>query len=111
MCCAPDNHNHIGIFYIDTKDLSMKKSSIKISSGFDKHVEIPKHDLTDKMTVNGYVRNTWKRKKYKAVRYPPSYLLQIIVHYYQNEILYLFKQDSLAKCKAIEVLNIDDIVS
>ena len=40
-----------------------------------------------------------------------SYLLQIIIRYYQNEILYSFKKVYLEKCTKIEVLNNDDIVS
>ena len=84
------------IYYLNTKTLDIKKSKIKIPnignniswSRFD--AVMPGHASSDKLTVEGYARAVWKGKGSENMRYPPSYLLQIIECYYKDEMVYLF---------------------
>ena len=66
---------------------------------------IARHTTLDKKMVIGFVRDLWKKAEFKKMRYPPYYLTNIIVRYYQNEVLYHLQTDKTIRC-----INMDDII-
>ena len=100
-------NDHKSIHFMDTNTRNIKTSKLLNPFGKkgmnigDIHAVIPKNDLR----VNGYVKNLWNGKKFDNIRYPPHYLLQIIVKYYsKNGVIYLFRGNDMVR------LNIDDIL-
>ena len=99
------------IFIVDTKTLRTRESKMllpKINdlSGF--RAIIPTwHKLMDDQAVNGYVRQIWKyNDEFDNIQCPPKYLIQLIVMYYEQEILYVFQRNyPVWKVLVDEILN------
>lgn len=93
------------VHYMDIDGLKLRKSSVKVPGNIYNNVVISKHTMTDQKMVNGYVRNLWKNKqRFRTMRYPPQYLIQIIVKFCQNEMLYAKQGNNIWK------INVDDIL-
>ena len=106
--------NVVDIHYVNMKTLQVTKSKLVCPIAGDDwvyqckaYVIIPNNEVTNKMLVHGYVRKVWKRWIFRRdLSYPPHYLIQIIEHYYQQDVLYLFRANILVW----EVL-VDDILN
>ena len=104
--CAND------IYYTDVEGQKIMKNVARCRSG-DKMKEyvdksfavIPRHEVSDEMSVSGFIRNLWKEKGFDEIRYPPQYLIEIISGYYQNEMLYLFRGNN-----PVWMINTDEIL-
>ena len=66
---------------------------------------IPRHKLLDEKYVIGYAWDSWKMDGFDTLRYPPRYLLQIMVKYYQTEMLHIMKENNI-----IWEINTDDVL-
>ena len=75
-----------------------------------KYKAILESETDDKIRIkiNGYTRRIIKSSD-RAIRYPPQYLIELMMSYYSYEKIYLFKVYASCNPCILWILNVDEI--